>query len=185
MGDRGRPRRPIFGERGAWLEHFVFDAFYNYPLTVRRRIKQRADIQAHLKPRAWPAPLLALAGAGLLILWHLSYSKIFGRTAGFSGVWWLAIWIPLLVGAFTALWAGGMRVRKRIFRGTLSGGAVGLLYGLLIILGPRVFPFLDTAAVGQDAIAVLTYIKLPIQYALLFGLLSTAGALIAETRKAK
>ncbi len=23
---------PVFGERGAWLEHAVFDAFYNYPL---------------------------------------------------------------------------------------------------------------------------------------------------------
>ena len=24
---------PIFGEKGAWLEHFVFDIFYNFPLT--------------------------------------------------------------------------------------------------------------------------------------------------------
>jgi len=174
---------PVFGERGAWLEHFVFDAFYNYPLTIRRRIKRRTELRAHLKPRSWPAPFLALAGAGLLISMHFVYSKILGRTAGFGGVWWLAIWVPFLAGVFTSLWAGGMRVGKRIFQGTLAGGGAGLLYGLLFSLGPRFFPFLDPAAAGAGAATVLTYIKLPIQYALLFGLLATAGAVIAETRK--
>ena len=176
---------PVFGERGAWLEHFVFDAFYNYPLTVRRRIKQRADLRAHLKPRSWPAPFLALAGAGLLAFLHFVHFRIFGRTAGFGGIWWLAIWLPFLTGAVSSLGAGGTRVGKRIFQSTLVGGAFGLLYSLIVILGPRVFPFLDPVQVGQGATAVLTYIKLSVQYALLFGLLATAGAVVAETRKVR
>jgi len=32
---------PIFGEKGAWLEHAAFDLFYNYPLSLRRRIRER------------------------------------------------------------------------------------------------------------------------------------------------
>jgi hypothetical protein len=39
-------RVPVFGEKGAWLEHFVFDAFYNFPLTLRRRIRTRAERRA-------------------------------------------------------------------------------------------------------------------------------------------
>ncbi|MBN2311083.1 MAG: hypothetical protein JXR94_19055, partial [Candidatus Hydrogenedentes bacterium] len=32
---------PVFGERGALLEHWVFDAFFNIPLTIRRRFGRR------------------------------------------------------------------------------------------------------------------------------------------------
>jgi len=171
---------PVFGERGAWLEHFVFDAFYNYPLTVRRRLKQRAASRAGLKPRAWPVPILALAGAGLLALAHFAFSKVFGRTSGFGSIWWLGIWVPFLAGVLASLWAGGMRVGKRVFQGTITGGAAGLLYGLLLGLGPRFFPFLDPATA-----TVLAVVKPAVQYVLLFGLLATAGAVIAEIRKVR
>jgi hypothetical protein len=33
---------PVFGERGALLEHWVFYLFYNWPLTIRRKMRKRA-----------------------------------------------------------------------------------------------------------------------------------------------
>jgi hypothetical protein len=32
---------PVFGERGALLEHWVFDFFFNVPVSVRRRFSRR------------------------------------------------------------------------------------------------------------------------------------------------
>jgi hypothetical protein len=34
---------PVFGERGALLEHSVFNLFYNWPLTIRRRMQKRIE----------------------------------------------------------------------------------------------------------------------------------------------
>ena len=35
------PAIPVFGEKGALLEHTVFCTFYNWPLTIRRRTRNR------------------------------------------------------------------------------------------------------------------------------------------------
>jgi hypothetical protein len=32
---------PVFGERGALLEHWVFDFLFNLPITLRRRLSRR------------------------------------------------------------------------------------------------------------------------------------------------
>jgi hypothetical protein len=32
---------PVFGERGALLEHWVFDTFFNLPITLRRRFREK------------------------------------------------------------------------------------------------------------------------------------------------
>jgi len=44
---------PVFGERGALLERWVFNLFYNWPLTIRKRMNQRAQIRAQQEPRFW------------------------------------------------------------------------------------------------------------------------------------
>ncbi len=36
---------PVFGERGALLEHGVFCLFYNWPLTIRRRMRERRQAE--------------------------------------------------------------------------------------------------------------------------------------------
>jgi hypothetical protein len=36
---------PVFGERGALLEHWIFCLFYNWPLTIRRKMRKRAEIR--------------------------------------------------------------------------------------------------------------------------------------------
>jgi hypothetical protein len=35
---------PVFGERGALLEHWVFCLFYNWPLTIRCKMRKRTEI---------------------------------------------------------------------------------------------------------------------------------------------
>ena len=40
---------PVFGERGALLEHQVFCLFYNWPLTIRRKMRKRAQMRAGTK----------------------------------------------------------------------------------------------------------------------------------------
>jgi hypothetical protein len=32
---------PIFGERGALLEHWVFDVLFNMPISLRRKLSRR------------------------------------------------------------------------------------------------------------------------------------------------
>jgi len=48
---------PVFGERGALLEHWIFCLFYNWPLTIRRRMRRRAEMRATIKPRYWHVAL--------------------------------------------------------------------------------------------------------------------------------
>ena len=60
---------PVFGERGALLEHAVFDLFFNLPLTVKRSFR--------LRPVRWTAAALAalavaavLCFAGVVSVWE-------------------------------------------------------------------------------------------------------------------
>ena len=175
---------PVFGERGAWLEHFVFDAFYNYPLTIRRRIKHRAAGRAGLKPRLWHVPLIVLGGAGLLSGINFAYMKLAGHLPALGNIWWLALWIPVLAGILTARWAGGTRMGKRIFRAALGGAVIGFLYGAFTHLCPLVIG--PTAKImGSEMDFILPLIRTFIEFSLLFGLLGTIGAAVAETRKVK
>ncbi len=56
---------PVFGERGALPEHWVFDLFYNWPLTVRRQMTQRAMIRKKQKPRYWHAVYIYLLAVAI------------------------------------------------------------------------------------------------------------------------
>ena len=173
---------PVFGERGAWLEHFVFDAFYNYPLTIRRRIRQKAAVRAGMRPRLWHIPLVVLAGTGILAGMSFVYIKLTGHLPVLGNIWWLALWIPVLAGAVTARWAGGARTGKRIFQGTMAGAAMGLIYGIFTILSPLII--WPASKIAESGIKLLLpMIKAPLELILLFGLLGTIGSAIAETRK--
>ena len=58
---------PVFGETGGLLEHAVFDAFFNLPLSIRRGFKT--------KPVRWSA-LSAIAAAALILLGVFAYGRI-------------------------------------------------------------------------------------------------------------
>ena len=34
---------PVFGEKGALLEHWIFDAFFNLPISVGRKLRRKAS----------------------------------------------------------------------------------------------------------------------------------------------
>ena len=70
---------PVFGERGALLEHWVFCLFYNWPLTIRRRMRRRAQIRAAMKPRYRHIVLCAAVMAGAFGLVDFAYLKTVGE----------------------------------------------------------------------------------------------------------
>ncbi len=165
---------PIFGEKGAWLEHFVFDTFYNFPLTIRRRIRLRAEARKDLSPRYAHAPAWALAGAALLAGLDYGWFKTAGTVPALKHIWWIALWVPVFVAAFVAIGAGGASLGRRIALGTASGA----LTGLLCALGNTFLPELYGAAQAAG-----TLVAKSLWYVFLFSVLAAIGAVIAETRR--
>jgi hypothetical protein len=119
---------PVFGERGALLEHGVFRLFYNWPLTIRRRMRKRSQIRAAMKPRYWHIALCALAGMAIFVLADLFYLRNSGALPNLREIWGLVILVPLLCGAVVTLGAGGAALPKRIIGAGICGGLVGVLY---------------------------------------------------------
>jgi hypothetical protein len=63
---------PVFGERGGLLEHSIFDVFFNFPLSLKRRFKTRP-----LATSMWAALMLGALGVlayKLVVLGHLAYA---------------------------------------------------------------------------------------------------------------
>ena len=122
---------PVFGERGALLEHGVFDLFYNYPLTLRRRAKARQERRRKKPRRAWHVLLAGpLCGAALVGVGALAFLAT-RHVPSLIDVWYAAILLPLAAGAATAVWAGGTPVARRIFYGALAGLLAASLYAVL------------------------------------------------------
>ncbi|MFQ5721190.1 MAG: hypothetical protein ACE5GI_01690 [Candidatus Aminicenantales bacterium] len=119
---------PVFGERGALLEHVVFDIFYNYPLTLRRRLRQRRLLRTGLKPRYWHLPFCFLGGLFLLGLMDIIYFYLTGNVPQFGNLWWLAVWSGVFVGAAASIWAGGALLSRRVVGGIASGALLGFFY---------------------------------------------------------
>jgi len=172
---------PIFGEKGAWLEHFAFDAFYNFPLTVQRRMRRRAERRASLKSRFWHVPLIILGGTVFLGILDYGYFLITGQVPALGDIRWLAIWAPLGAAVMVAKGAGGASVAKRAGWGIVSGIIMGVLYAALnvglasILAGNSAFAAFS-AGLGKFALRA-------VWQAFLFALLSAFGVFIAETRK--
>jgi len=175
---------PVFGERGALLEHVVFDLFYNYPLNIRRRIRQRRKLRAALKPRSWHVPLCMLAGALVLALADVVYFNLTGRVPTLGDIWWLAVLVPVFAAAAVAAFAGGASLSKRMKTGALSGFLIGLLYAASNTLLDRFLAqeggelFASLHLLGQIGLTALWRI-------FLFTILAIIGVFIAETRPLK
>jgi hypothetical protein len=113
---------PVFGERGALLEHLIFCVFYNWPLTIRRRMSARAAMRENLQPRYWHIPLLSITAACVLaffIQWH------FNTAAGL---------LCIGAGALTTIFCGKAVLMKRICLSALTGFLAALIYTLLSIV---------------------------------------------------
>jgi hypothetical protein len=159
---------PIFGEPGALLEHWVFCLFYNWPLTIRRRMRKRAEVRALQKPRYWHAALCAVATAGIFVLTDLIYLRNTGEIPGLWNIWWLVFLAPLICGAAVTLGCRGATFGKRFAAAAVCGALAGALYaGASILLSHdggivasciwRTFILALLSTIG----AVITELKLP------------------------
>lgn len=166
---------PVFGESGALLEHWVFRLFYNWPLTLWRRIRSRIEKRKSLVPRYWHIAACAIAAAGLWGMADLAYLKQTGSLATLGNAWWLAIILPMSCGAAVTLGSGGMSMGARMVGSIFSGIGLGVLStgftaylasGLGVAIGEiiidgvwRVFLFSILSVIG--AIATELYIPDP------------------------
>lgn len=161
---------PVFGESGALLEHKIFNLFYNWPLTIGRRMRKRSERRAGMRPRYWHTGLCAIAGTGIFVVADWLYMDKFGDLPDLMALWGLAAVVPLLIGMVVTLGAGGAPLWKRIAGAALCGVAVGgfstVVSGLLAT---------------NDLIGVSTIAITGIWRAFVFTLVSVVGVLVTET----
>ncbi|MCG8672611.1 MAG: hypothetical protein MI867_24630, partial [Pseudomonadales bacterium] len=90
---------PVFGEHGALLEHWVFGIFYNWPLTVRQRMKKRSELRATQKSRYWHVLLYVIGAAGLLTAGDYFFANYTNFTPGLRQTWWFILLVTILGGS--------------------------------------------------------------------------------------
>jgi hypothetical protein len=174
---------PIFGEKGAWLEHAVFDLFYNYPLSLRRRVRER-DAQFSAQPsRKWTFPMVLMTSVLVLALIDASYLKWGGYVPKLGQVWWLVVWVPFFGAAVAAAMARLPRLSERVAVGALAGGLLALISTVLNALFEA---FAEAPAAGQPfgehflgRLAVKVAERM-----FLFAFIGILGVLLFENRRA-
>jgi hypothetical protein len=117
---------PVFGERGALLEHKIFCLFYNWPLTIRHRMHQRSRLRSARPPRYWHVALCAIAAMAVFVGVDLFYLNQSGGLPNMKQVWAFALAIPLMCGTAVTLGAGGAEIRQRIIGAVLCGVIAGV-----------------------------------------------------------
>ncbi len=162
---------PVFGERGALLEHKIFNLFYNWPLTIRRRMRKRSEMRADMQPRYWHVVLCAVAGTGIFVIADWLYMDQFGALPGLKVIWGFAVIVPLLIGTVVTLGAGGAALWKRIAGAALCAAAVGVFSAIVSGL------FGTSAPVGASTIAIIG-----IWRAFVFTMISVLGVLLTEIK---
>jgi hypothetical protein len=171
---------PVFGERGAWLEHAVFDAFYNYPLSLGVRIRKRDELAAAGKPRRWAVPAAAFLGVAFTALVDLLFVRAIGHVPALKDVWWAVFLAPIGAGFLGSLWSRRKRMGGRFAAGVLAGALVGLGYGLVSAFLAPLFPGLAAAAGEAATNGALAWSL--VWKTFVFTLLAIPGAFAAETR---
>jgi hypothetical protein len=163
---------PVFGERGALLEHWVFCLFYNWPLTIRRRMAARAKLRQTQPPRYWHIPVCALAAASVFALADWIWLRQTGSVPTLRSIWYATVILPALCGSAVTLSASGMRLWKRFISAATGGALTGLLYTLATafiislsgsdVVMPARWPFrLFFFAVFACLGAIITELRLP------------------------
>ena len=128
---------PVFGERGALFEHWIFCLFYNWPLTVRRRMQRISEIRASLSARIWHIPLAALTAVSIFAAAHYGYFIKSGIGPISDNKWYikplfcLVFFVPSAAGWATARFAGGLSRIKRIVAAAICGLSIGVVYSLI------------------------------------------------------
>jgi len=160
---------PVFGERGALMEHWVFCLFYNWPLTIRRRMRRRAEMRAALRPRYWHVGVCALAAAAVFGAVGYQYCGRTGQLPSLREFWWLVATVPLLCGAVVTLGCGGAALGKRIAAAAMGG-----------LLAAALATAFSALIARTGAVAEAPLIALGVWRVFIFSLLSVVGAALTE-----
>jgi hypothetical protein len=125
---------PVFGERGALLERWVFGLCYNWPLTIRRRMASIADARRYQSQNYWHLPVVIGLTWFLLIAMHQIYHVRTALIPSSENFWYLKkLWPfagPILCGWFVAFFAGGMPLVRRIISAVSCGAIVAIAYSI-------------------------------------------------------
>ena len=160
---------PVFGERGALLEHKIFNLFYNWPLTLRNRIQKRWQLRSTLPPRYWHIGLCMIAGVGIFVAADLHHLNKYGELPHLKEVWLFSLIVPLVCGAAVTLGAGGAMIWHRVIGAVICAAAVGVFSTLIsAVLGAG-------DAIGFSEIAVIGLWRI-----FVFTILSVVGLLFTE-----
>jgi hypothetical protein len=162
---------PVFGERGALLEHKIFNLFYNWPLTLRNRIQKRWQLRTTVPPRYWHIGLCMAAGVVIFVTADLFYMNKFGGLPHVKEVWFLSLIVPLLCGATVTLGAGGAAIWNRVIGAVLCAVTVGVFSTLIS-------GFIGTGdSIGFSDIAVISLWRI-----FVFTILSVVGLFLTEIK---
>ena len=168
---------PVFGEHGALLEHGVFDLFYNYPLTIRRQMRKRAQWRKALAPRQWHGVLIAATAVAVLVGIDALCRAHWGALPTLRNIWPATVLVPVALGCAVTVGAGGKVLAKRIRLTLLCGLSVGVGYWLMHA-AMSFMPVLGGSASNGQTIREV--VKHGMWCAFIFMLLSVVSALITE-----
>jgi hypothetical protein len=162
---------PVFGERGALLEHKIFNLFYNWPLTLRNRIQKRWQLRTTVPPRYWHIALCMVAGVAIFVTADLYFLNKFGELPHLTEVWFFSLIVPLLCGAAVTLGAGGAVIWNRVIGAVMCAAVVGVFSTLIsVVLGAG-------DSIGFSEIAVVCLWRI-----FVFTILSVVGLLFTEIK---
>ncbi len=153
---------PVFGERGALLERWVFCLFYNWPLTIRRRMARRAQIRLRYPLRYWHSVGSVIIAVTIFAIAYNSYLDDYWRLPRLRDLWWLVISVPLFCGVIISLGSGGMALWRRIITSAFCGAAIGILATIAAAILNHgmapIFNFIALCAMHTFASAVIAAI---------------------------
>ncbi len=162
---------PVFGESGALLEHWVFRLFYNWPLTIRRRVKKRIEWRARINKRFWHIGLWAIVAAGIFGVVDYIYLSNVGDLPRLKDIWWLSILVPMICGALVTLGCGGANLWERLVGAASCGVMVALISSAV------------SAVLENSGGASLRDITVSCTWKIfIFAILSIIGAVFAELK---
>jgi hypothetical protein len=127
---------PVFGERGALLERWVFCLFYNWPLTISRRMQKRFAARKGMPARYWPVGLIAILTAGVLTAIDYTFYSRLAQLPTLKDTWWVLCTLPFVAGMLSTLTAGGANMWRRIITAVIGGilcGALSIVFTTLVM----------------------------------------------------
>jgi len=160
---------PVFGESGALLELSIFRLFYNWPLTLWRRIRKRIEGRSASSPRYWHVGATAVAAAGIWCYVDGSFMRQLGILPALSQVWWLTLLLPFGCGAVVTMGCGGAGIGKRFVSAVICGISTGVLSGLFL-----------AAVYSNGGMPAGDVVVSSIWRAFVFGIFTLFGAIFAE-----